>query len=150
MPLPKPKPNEDKDTFISRCASDETMNSEFPEKDQRIAVCYKQWENKNENIDDKVDKYLIERETKRTVTVNGEKTKVRFENKWLKRTYDKENEKHNEHLFIINGEEYPVKSISKRNKGQFSKFSTRFVYDGKTFPDSEKKVIEYILNKEKK
>lgn len=44
MPLPQPKPDEDKDEFISRCMSDDTMQEEFPSEDQRRAVCETQWE----------------------------------------------------------------------------------------------------------
>lgn len=44
MPLPKPRKNEDKDDFIDRCMSDDTMNEEYPDQDQRRAVCETQWE----------------------------------------------------------------------------------------------------------
>jgi len=40
MPLPKPNKSEDKNKFISRCVSDSSMKSEFPDNDQRFAVCY--------------------------------------------------------------------------------------------------------------
>ena len=46
MPIPKPSENESKDDFISRCMADDTMNSEYPDKEQRAAVCYSQWEGK--------------------------------------------------------------------------------------------------------
>ena len=65
MPLPEPKPQEEKEEFISRCMSDDIMNKEFPKKDQRAAVCYKQWNKKNEGesrntdkIEEKIDKYI--------------------------------------------------------------------------------------------
>jgi|TARA_R110000744_G_scaffold4455_1_gene16084 hypothetical protein len=38
MPLPK-KENEDKNEFMSRCMDDETMNKEYPDGKQRLAVC---------------------------------------------------------------------------------------------------------------
>jgi HK97 family phage prohead protease len=44
MPMPKPKEGETEDDFIGRCMSDETMMTDYPDKDQRLAVCYKQWE----------------------------------------------------------------------------------------------------------
>lgn len=47
MPLPKPRKNEKKDSFIDRCMGDDVMNEEFPEGEQRRAVCEKQWDNKN-------------------------------------------------------------------------------------------------------
>lgn len=43
MPLPKPKKKEKQGDFISRCAGDTTMNKDFPETKQRVAVCYSQW-----------------------------------------------------------------------------------------------------------
>ena len=46
MPLPKPKPKEKQGEFMVRCVSDSKMKSEFPNKTQRIAVCYMQWKNK--------------------------------------------------------------------------------------------------------
>ena len=44
MPLPKPTPKENKKEFVMRCMSDETMVKEFPENDQRLAVCSSTYE----------------------------------------------------------------------------------------------------------
>jgi hypothetical protein len=41
-----PTPLESEDEFISRCMGDSKMNSEFPDSDQRTAVCYSYWRNK--------------------------------------------------------------------------------------------------------
>tara|TARA_R100001377_G_C3186677_1_gene108833 strand:+ start:703 stop:978 length:276 start_codon:yes stop_codon:yes gene_type:complete len=38
MPMPK-KENEDKGEFMSRCMGDSTMNKEYPDGKQRLAVC---------------------------------------------------------------------------------------------------------------
>lgn len=46
MPLPKPKPNESRSEFISRCISDDKMIIEYRDKGQRSAICYVQWKNK--------------------------------------------------------------------------------------------------------
>ena len=46
MPLPKPTAGESHDNFMSRCMGDETMQSEYPDNDQRYAVCQTQWESK--------------------------------------------------------------------------------------------------------
>ena len=43
MPLPKPNSGESHDDFISRCMANETMISEYPDEDQRNAVCESQW-----------------------------------------------------------------------------------------------------------
>ena len=40
-----PTPLESEDEFISRCMGDSKMNSEFPDQDQRAAVCYSYWSN---------------------------------------------------------------------------------------------------------
>ena len=47
IPLPKPKKNENKSDFISRCASDKAMNEEYPDAKQKLAVCYSLWERRN-------------------------------------------------------------------------------------------------------
>jgi hypothetical protein len=44
MPLVKPKNKEKKSEFVSRCIGDTTINKDFPDQKQRIAVCYSQWE----------------------------------------------------------------------------------------------------------
>ncbi|MEK6878285.1 MAG: hypothetical protein AABY22_01685 [Nanoarchaeota archaeon] len=47
MPLPKVHKNEDKEKFISRCASDPVMNREYPKDDQKIAICFSIWRDRN-------------------------------------------------------------------------------------------------------
>lgn len=64
MPLPIPNTGENEREFVSRCISelaDEEDGKRWPDNQQRIAVCYKQWESKNEkiNILDKID-YIVE------------------------------------------------------------------------------------------
>jgi len=44
MPIPKPRAGESEDDFIGRCMADETMQTEYPEEDQRAAICYGQFE----------------------------------------------------------------------------------------------------------
>jgi hypothetical protein len=46
MPLPKPKDNESQKEFISRCMSDDIMNKEYSDNEQRAGVCYTQWKEK--------------------------------------------------------------------------------------------------------
>ena len=51
MPLPKPRSGEQKDGFVSRCMGDDTMLDDFPDEDQRAAVCLNQWRrNRTENM----------------------------------------------------------------------------------------------------
>ena len=39
MPLPTPQANETSDQFIGRCMTDRATNAEFPDTQQRLAVC---------------------------------------------------------------------------------------------------------------
>ena len=48
MPIPKPKKNEDKDTFLERCMGNDTMVEEYPDEDQRYAICNSQWKDKED------------------------------------------------------------------------------------------------------
>lgn len=43
MPLPTPQSGESQKDFIDRCMADEVMEDEYPDDNQRIAVCYAQW-----------------------------------------------------------------------------------------------------------
>jgi uncharacterized protein with gpF-like domain len=44
MPLPKPKPGEQGEAFLSRCMANSTMRTEYPDARQRFAVCESQLE----------------------------------------------------------------------------------------------------------
>lgn len=50
MPLPKPKKNENKDDFISRCMGDDVMLKEYEDDDQRYAVCISLWDDRAAKI----------------------------------------------------------------------------------------------------
>jgi len=39
MPLPKPLKTEKQNEFIQRCMTDNVMVKEYPNKNQRLAVC---------------------------------------------------------------------------------------------------------------
>jgi len=47
MPIPKPENGETKEKFIERCMADAAMTGEYEDRDQRYAVCIKQWEQAN-------------------------------------------------------------------------------------------------------
>lgn len=42
MPIPSRKKDEDKDKFVSRCMSNETMKKDYPDEKQRVAICIQQ------------------------------------------------------------------------------------------------------------
>lgn len=62
MPIPSKKPDEDKQKFISRCMSDETMKKEYTDVKQRVAICLgqtrKDKKSKSELIDQVHDELL--------------------------------------------------------------------------------------------
>ena len=51
MPIPKPEKNEDKQKFVQRCMSNETMKKDYPNSDQRDAVCLGQTRTKSSILD---------------------------------------------------------------------------------------------------
>ena len=66
MPLPKPSLGEDRNDFLSRCMGDDKVVQEFPDSDQRIAVCNSQFEGGKMTEETQVDleEYIEEQETK--------------------------------------------------------------------------------------
>jgi phage I-like protein len=46
MPLPTPESGETRNEFLNRCMINETVKKEFPDNEQRTAVCISQWEKK--------------------------------------------------------------------------------------------------------
>jgi len=47
MPIPKPEQQEKMSEFLGRCMTDPTMEVDYPNENQRIAVCAKQWSTLN-------------------------------------------------------------------------------------------------------
>mgnify|MGYP001615980875 FL=1 len=52
MPLTLPRSGETEKNFIARCSGNPTMNEEFPDAAQRVAVCYSQWRKAKKSVDD--------------------------------------------------------------------------------------------------
>jgi len=50
MPLPQPHPDETSDDFMQRCMANSTMVSEYPDNDQRLAVCIQQSKKEVDNM----------------------------------------------------------------------------------------------------
>lgn len=42
MPIPSRRKDEEKDNFVSRCMSNETMKKDYPDSKQRVAICIQQ------------------------------------------------------------------------------------------------------------
>ena len=58
MPLPRPRDDESHDDWIDRCMSNEVMKDEYPDNDQRLAVCSSLWEKKSVRQDDEEDEWI--------------------------------------------------------------------------------------------
>ena len=85
---------------------------------------------------------------KKTVNYKGEKIKVDFQYKGsevIKGSCGDVNGWEQKHLFSVNGKEYFYKSKSKETKRGTT---SQIYFKGIKFPDSEKKIIEYILENE--
>jgi hypothetical protein len=57
MPIPKRKQNEDKQKYIGRCMGNETMKKDYPDTEQRVAICLGQTRTKGnllENVHDEL------------------------------------------------------------------------------------------------
>lgn len=68
MPLPKPNIGESREDFIGRCMSDDKVTGEFPDSEQRFAVCTSEFEGgkmSESQID--LEEYIEEQETKTEV-----------------------------------------------------------------------------------
>lgn len=50
MPIPKPRSRENQDDFLGRCMDNPTMNSEYPDQDQRMAVCGTSWRDSKKSM----------------------------------------------------------------------------------------------------
>ena len=64
MPIPEPRDSESEDEFIDRCMSNDMMNEEYPESDQRYAICISQWRDR-EKQEANMEKKSIQIELKR-------------------------------------------------------------------------------------
>lgn len=94
MPLPIPKFNENEKEFISRCITviskekDDKGNIRWPDNEQRVAVCYSQWENKNEsNIIFKFNTILHEATSCADVATYGKR--INFNDGYIERNRKK-------------------------------------------------------------
>jgi len=47
MPIPKPSKGEIEGEFVARCMSNSIMKKEYPDKKQRLAVCFSSWKKKS-------------------------------------------------------------------------------------------------------
>jgi len=60
MPIPKRKQNEDKNIYVSRCMSNETMKKEYPDNKQRVAICLGQTRTKSNLLEEVHDELFAQ------------------------------------------------------------------------------------------
>jgi hypothetical protein len=60
MPIPQPNTGESREDFIARCMGSEALQAEFPDQDQRAAVCYRTWREKAAPMSSVVRKIAVE------------------------------------------------------------------------------------------
>lgn len=87
MPIPKPESNENKQKFVARCMGNETMKKDYPNTQQRIAVCLSQTRTSKSDLiehvqdallasncswDDEWDEFVIETELSNTTDIYDE------------------------------------------------------------------------------
>lgn len=56
MPIPTPRKDEKKESFLKRCMANDTMVKEYPKRDQRYAICQDSWDSKKAS--ESTDSYL--------------------------------------------------------------------------------------------
>lgn len=59
MPLPSPQKNEEQKPFVSRCVGNDSVVKEFPDQQQRIAVCFSQWRKSNKDSADNIERSFV-------------------------------------------------------------------------------------------
>lgn len=59
MPIPSRRQNEDKQKFVSRCMSNETMKKDYPDSKQRAAICLGQTKQKSRSLLEEVQDNLL-------------------------------------------------------------------------------------------
>jgi len=118
MPIPSPKPNEDRNAFISRCMGDETMKKDYEDSKQRIAVCLGQTKGE--------EKYLLS-EVQNVILSNQE-----YDEEWDEFVYDIE-------AFNIYDED--EKLIAAEKNGRKVTLNKPF-----RTPDGPKKFSVYVKN----
>ena len=62
MPLPSPKKGQQKKDFINSCMASSTMNEEYKDPKQRMAVCYSQYRKSSASVtwsEIEFDKFLL-------------------------------------------------------------------------------------------
>ena len=57
MPIPKPNSGESEDAFMGRCMDSDTMQAEYPESDQRVAICLSSFRDGNKKGTDMNDEH---------------------------------------------------------------------------------------------
>ena len=102
MPVPSPSDNQDKGQFLANCMSDSVMNKEFPESEQRAAVCYNKWRKAEGVVEVDFTEQIVEsRKNKKDLEHAREKARKKYDaanpikRKKQKRDYNRRERKKN-------------------------------------------------------
>jgi len=66
MPMPKPRDGEEKPSFMERCMSDAVMKEDFPDTEQRVAVCMNIWREEHKDMSQSLLEAIRARGEKKT------------------------------------------------------------------------------------
>jgi len=69
MPIPRPRQNETKNIFISRCMGNPSMRKDYPEQKKRAGVCYAQWRDAEKQEAESLKVETRKDRTGKTVTI---------------------------------------------------------------------------------
>lgn len=139
MPIPKPNQNEDRQKFIARCMSDDTMKKDYQDSKQRVAVCLGQTKQSKGNLLDQVLEILGFSLGYECESCDDSEELLTLSNLVIP--------KHEDYVdFAEETEEYDISHVSA------SEYQGRKVTLNKPFrtPDAKKKFAVYVRNKQGK
>lgn len=168
MPIPKPNKDEKSKDFVARCMGNETMKKDYPDNNQRVAICLGQTKEKNskssilEEVADAIEyiKFLEELESGSVEELTADNLYIPDEDEY--EDTDEEIEYHNmlfskyEYRDPMTNELYFYERKGVYNKngrqliyvGRASEYQGRTVQLNKPFrtPDGPKKFSVYVKN----
>lgn len=59
MPIPKPEKNEDKQKFVARCMGNTVMKKDYPNTQQRLAICLGQTRKSSSSLIEEIHDNLL-------------------------------------------------------------------------------------------
>jgi len=91
-PMPTPHSDEDESSFMERCMGNDEMMDEFPDEEQRGAVCMRQWEEHEEMMDEDKSLKSLQQDMWGSTVVKGFPVQATRWNPTLSKAFDAQNE----------------------------------------------------------